>query len=69
MGDFHRLLAAEAYNHGFKIKEIDVNHRRRVHGQSNYGFSRIFKVTLDIIYLGFSKNYNGEDFIFLDNLD
>ena len=58
LGDFHRLLAAEAYNHGFKIKEIDVNHRRRVHGQSNYGFSRIFKVTLDIIYLGFSKNYN-----------
>ena len=45
LGDFHRLLAAEAYNHGFKIKEIDVNHRKRLHGKSNYGFGRfrIFK--------------------------
>jgi glycosyltransferase involved in cell wall biosynthesis len=64
LGDFHRLLAAEAYSHGFKIKEIDVNHRKRKHGKSNYGFSRIFKVTLDIIYLGFSKNYNGKRLYF-----
>lgn len=55
-GDFHRLLAARASDMGFSINEIEVNHRARQFGKSNYGFSRILKVLMDIIYLGFIKN-------------
>jgi len=54
--DFHRLLAARAADMGFKIFEVPVNHRSRKHGKSKYGFSRIVKVMMDIIYLGFLKN-------------
>ena len=57
LGDFHRLLSAEAFNLGFKIKEINVNHRQRINGDSKYGFGRIFRVLLDLVYLGFMRNY------------
>jgi glycosyltransferase involved in cell wall biosynthesis len=55
-GDFHRLLAARTADMGFKIAEVVVNHRSRKFGKSNYGFSRILKVLMDLIYLGFIKN-------------
>ena len=55
-GDFHRLLAARAADLGFNIVEVVVNHRARKFGKSNYGFSRILKVLMDLIYLGFLKN-------------
>lgn len=54
--DFHRLLAARAADLGYKITEVEVSHRKRVYGKSNYGFSRVIKVLMDIIYLGFLKN-------------
>jgi len=55
-GDFHRLLAARASDMGFSISEVEVNHRPRQFGKSKYGFSRVLKVLMDIIYLGFLKN-------------
>ncbi len=54
--DFHRLFAARAADLGYKITEVEVSHRKRVYGKSNYGFSRVIKVLMDIIYLGFLKN-------------
>ena len=41
---------------GFNVTEVIVNHRARKFGKSNYGFSRILKVLMDLIYLGFLKN-------------
>jgi len=64
LGDFHRLLSAEAFNLGFKIKEIDVNHRERFSGSSKYGMSRIFRVLLDLIYLNFMRNYQNRSLYF-----
>ena len=43
-GDFHRLLAARLSNNNYKVREIEVKHNNRIHGKSNYGFNRIFKV-------------------------
>ena len=54
--DFHRLFAARAADLGYKITEVEISHRKRIHGKSNYGFSRVIKVLMDIIYLGFLKN-------------
>ena len=55
-GDFHRLLAARLANNGYKITEVEIKHNKRIHGKSNYGFSRIFKVIIDLLYLNFFKS-------------
>ena len=63
-GDFHRLLAARLANNGYKVKEIEVNHKRRIYGRSNYGFSRILKVLIDLLYLKFFNNYRRQSIYF-----
>ena len=55
-GDFHRLFAAQINQSIISIKEIEVNHRPRVNGKSNYGFERIFRVLIDLIFMNFTKN-------------
>ncbi len=52
-GDMHRFLAAYAALHGARVSEIVVHHRPRLHGQSKYGFGRIWRVLLDILWLTF----------------
>ena len=56
-GDFHRLLSSRMDNLGFKIDQIDINHRERKEGKSNYGLSRIYNVLVDIIFQKFFFNY------------
>ena len=63
-GDFHRLLAARFSYNGYSVKEIPVNHFERKYGSSNYGFSRVLYVILDIIYLKFFKNYKTQSIYF-----
>lgn len=63
-GDFHRLLAARLANNGYEVKEIEVTHKHRVHGTSNYGFERILKVIIDLFYLKFFKNYKRQSIYF-----
>jgi len=46
----HRFLPALFRGYGYKTKYIDVNHRNRKHGFSNYGtFSRLFQGIRDMI--------------------
>ena len=45
-------------------KEIEVKHNSRIHGNSNYGFSRILKVLIDLLYLKFFKNYKRQSIYF-----
>ncbi len=63
-GDFHRLLAARLANNGYDVKEMVVKHNNRIHGTSNYGFSRILKVLIDLLYLKFFKNYKRQSIYF-----
>ena len=63
-GDFHRLLAARVANNGHKVNEIEVKHNSRIHGQSKYGFGRILKIFIDLIYLKFFKNYKTQSIYF-----
>jgi dolichol-phosphate mannosyltransferase len=45
----HRFIPALVKGMGFKLAEIPVNHRPRVHGESKYKFgSRVFKATNDM---------------------
>jgi len=63
-GDFHRLLAARVANNGHHISEIEVKHNNRIHGNSNYGFSRVLKIFIDLLYLKFFKNYKTDSIYF-----
>ena len=47
--EMHRFLAPMMSLSGARYKEVVVNHRARQFGKSKYGFSRIWKVFLDLL--------------------
>lgn len=48
-GEMHRFIPALSQLAGARLAQIEVNHRARQFGTSKYGFSRIYKVALDIV--------------------
>jgi hypothetical protein len=42
---------------GARVAEIEVHHRPRLRGRSNYGFDRILKVFLDLLVVQFLGRY------------
>lgn len=48
-GEMHRFIPALSQLAGARLAQIEVNHRARQFGESKYGFSRIYKVALDIV--------------------
>ncbi len=56
-GEMHRFIPAFAKKQGAKITEIEVNYQPRMHGKSNYGFSRSFRVILDLFFIKFMDKY------------
>jgi glycosyltransferase involved in cell wall biosynthesis len=56
-GELHRFIPALASIDGAVIKEVPVNHRARIAGESKYGLSRTFKVILDLLTVVFLKRF------------
>ncbi len=56
-GELHRFIPALASIDGAIIKEVPVNHRPRLAGESKYGLSRTFKVILDLLTVVFLKRF------------
>ena len=56
-GELHRFIPALASEMGVRVAEIPVNDRARSWGSSKYGFSRTFKVMLDLIAVIFLLSY------------
>ncbi|MBI4057298.1 MAG: glycosyltransferase family 2 protein [Elusimicrobia bacterium] len=56
-GEMHRFVPTFASFLGARMAEVEVNHRKRVSGNSKYGFSRIFKVSLDLVTVKFMEDY------------
>jgi glycosyltransferase involved in cell wall biosynthesis len=52
-GELHRYIPALARWEGFRVTELAVNHRPRVHGRSKYGLSRYLTGLLDLITVMF----------------
>ncbi len=53
-GDAHRFLPVLAHWQGFIVKEVVVEHHPRRYGRSKYGLlPRMFKVSMDILFLSF----------------
>jgi len=57
-GEMHRFIPIYASWSGAKITEIPVSHYPRIHGTSNYGIGRTFKVILDLLVVKFLSDYS-----------
>jgi glycosyltransferase involved in cell wall biosynthesis len=56
-GDMHRFVAAYAAWQGGKVGEVVVSYAPRIHGKSNYGLGRTFRVLLDLVVMKFMHKY------------
>ena len=56
-GEMHRLLPVYLASRGVTMAEVAVAHNQRGSGRSHYGWSRIFKVSLDLVTLRFFDSY------------
>lgn len=57
-GDFHRFIPVMAKWQGFRITEMPVAHRARIHGVSKYGVSRLVSGFLDLLSLLFLRSFS-----------
>lgn len=57
-GEMHRFVPVLASAHGYRVTEQPVNHRRREHGVSKYGWSRLPKGFLDLLTVSFLTGFN-----------
>jgi glycosyltransferase involved in cell wall biosynthesis len=48
-GELHRYLPMLAHWRGYRVTELAVNHRPRLHGRSRYGLERYVRGGLDLI--------------------
>jgi len=51
-GDMHRMVPSLASYEGFRTVEIPVKHHSRLHGESKYGWSRLFTGFFDTATVG-----------------
>lgn len=56
-GEMHRFIPVYTSMHGAKICEVVVKHNPREHGQSKYGYGRIFKVAADLLLVRMLQKY------------
>ena len=56
-GELHRFIPVLAYARGYRVGEIEVNHRARRFGASKYGFSRFIKGLLDLLTVRFLTRF------------
>lgn len=56
-GDMHRFIPAYAQWRGARVVEVPVGYRPRKFGKSKYGFSRTFRVLLDLVFMKFLLSY------------
>lgn len=57
-GEMHRFIPSLIALNGFKVGEVKVNHYPRRYGKTKYGFMRLLKGLLDLIYIKFWSTYS-----------
>ena len=67
-GEQHRFIPAILKIRGFRIGEIEVNHRPRTSGRSKYNFVRVFKGFLDMLSVWFWSKYSSRPLHLLGGL-
>jgi glycosyltransferase involved in cell wall biosynthesis len=56
-GELHRFVPVLAHYRGFRVAELPVHHRPRVHGRSRYGVERYVRGFLDLLTVTFMGRY------------
>ena len=56
-GELHRFIPVLAHARGFRVGEIEVNHRARKFGSSHYGIARFVKGLLDLMTVRFLTRF------------
>jgi glycosyltransferase involved in cell wall biosynthesis len=56
-GELHRFIPSMLVMNGFKVGEIAVNHRARIHGKTKYNWRRTLKGLFDMFGLWFWNRY------------
>jgi len=56
-GGMHRFIPLLAFDQGFSVTEVAVQHDERKYGKSKYGFSKIFKDLPDMFTMLFLTKY------------
>lgn len=56
-GEMHRLVAVFADNLGYKVTEIPVSHKPRLHGRSKFGVERFTRGATDVLTAWFLRRY------------
>lgn len=63
-GGMHRFIPLLAYEQGFTVTEVPVEHEKRKYGKSKYGFSKMWKDLPDIFTMLFLSKYSKRPFHF-----
>lgn len=56
-GELHRYIPVLAHWLGFRVVELDVSHRPRLHGVSKFGKARFWRGFLDLVTVKFLTTY------------
>ncbi len=56
-GELHRFVPVLASQKGYRVGEVEVNHRPREHGRSKYGWKRAISALFDIQMVVFLTRY------------
>ena len=56
-GELHRFVPVLAHARGFRVTELEVNHRRRQFGYSKYGLRRFVRGFLDLLTVKFLTGF------------
>jgi len=56
-GELHRFVPVLAHARGFRVGEIEINHRARRFGASKYGVTRFIKGLLDLLTVRFLTRF------------
>ena len=57
-GGLYRYIPIIAHSKGFKVGEVKVKHRKRVHGKSKFNFTRLFKGFFDLLTIKYITSYS-----------
>jgi glycosyltransferase involved in cell wall biosynthesis len=57
-GELHRFIPVLAHARGFRVGEVVVRHRPRLHGKSKYGVMRMLKGFLDLLTVRFLTRFS-----------
>ncbi len=63
-GEMHRLLPLYAAMRGASIAEVEITHNPRLTGKTHYGWSRVLKVSLDLVTIRFFEAYSTKPIYF-----